>query len=145
MQDDIRDKHTSDKRRMIASTCVDLLFYILTSSSHFLSLISALTRNSPEGSATQSGPLPTKGLETPRGGTLPVAAPKFQDDGKGGLTLRGVAVTTETAMTAMTAKSFKSVTVARCLSVLHFIGPAKGGLSTDSPEPPKPLKSPKPS
>ena len=36
----------------------------------------------------------------------------FQDDGKGGLSLRGVAVTTETATTAITAKTVKTVTIA---------------------------------
>ena len=36
---------------------------------------------------------------------------QFQDHGKGGLSLRGVAVTTETATTAETAKTVKTVTV----------------------------------
>ena len=42
-----------------------------------------------------------------------------QDDGKGGLSLRGVAVMIETAIIATTAKT---ITVAS----LYFVGPAKG-------------------
>ena len=42
----------------------------------------------------------------------------FQDHGKGGLSLRGVAVTTETAMTAETAKTVKTATVASLCCIL---------------------------
>ena len=41
-----------------------------------------------------------------------------QDDGKGGLGLRGVAVTTETATTAETAKTVKTATVASLCCIL---------------------------
>ena len=50
----------------------------------------------------------------------------FQDVGKGGLSLRGVAVTTKTAMTAKTAKTIKIVTVALYPGILDFVGQAKG-------------------
>ena len=42
---------------------------------------------------------------------VPYDVPFCQDDGKGGLSLRGVAITTETATTAETAKTVKTVTV----------------------------------
>ena len=50
-------------------------------------------------------------------GELASSSPS-QDDGKGGLSLRGVAVMTETAITATTAKTFKTVTVASLLSCI---------------------------
>ena len=42
----------------------------------------------------------------------------YQDDGKGGLNLRGVAVTTETPITAKTAKTVKTVTIASLFCIL---------------------------
>ena len=45
----------------------------------------------------------------------PCERDKTQDDGKGGLSLRGVAVTTKTAITAETAKT---VTVASCSCIV---------------------------
>ena len=47
-----------------------------------------------------------------------VQVPKNQDDGKAGLGLRGVAVTTETAITAKNAKTVKTVTVASLSCIL---------------------------
>ena len=43
---------------------------------------------------------------------------QYQDHGKGGLSLKGVAVMTETAMTAETAKTVKSTTVASLCCIL---------------------------
>ena len=48
-----------------------------------------------------------------------------QDHEKGGLSLRGAAVMTETAMTAETAKTVKNYR--GCLIVLYFVGQAKRG------------------
>ena len=43
---------------------------------------------------------------------------KSQDHGKGGLSLRGVAVMTETAMTGETAKTVKTATAASLCCIL---------------------------
>ena len=54
----------------------------------------------------------------------------IQENGKGGLSLRGYSsLTVETAITAETAKTVTKVTQNRdsCLVVLYFVGQAKGG------------------
>ena len=51
-------------------------------------------------------------------GGLAMGVSLNQDHGKGGLSLRGVAVMTETAMTAETAKTVKTATVASLCCIL---------------------------
>ena len=63
-----------------------------------------------------------------------------QDLGKEGLRLRGVAVMTETAITAKTAETVKA---AGCLIVLCYKCRTSKGRVRCSPKPPKPSKPPK--
>ena len=64
-----------------------------------------------------------------------------QDDGEGGLSLRGVAVITETAITTETAKTVKPPRLPHCAV---FCRTSKRRVRC-SPEPPNPWKPPKPS
>ena len=64
---------------------------------------------------------------------------------RGGLSLRGAAVTTETATTTKSAQTVKTVTAASLSCSLWDQQKEGKVLSTESPEPPKPSKPPKPS